>query len=66
MDEHTVFYPSHLSKGLVALGISAIGGVVCLAFGKVAIYEFVRIGTDVYPRVTPVFITVAKELGESG
>lgn len=62
--EGGVFYPSHLAKGLVALGISAVGGVVCLAFGKVALHELARIGTDVYPEVVPVFVRVGRELGE--
>jgi hypothetical protein len=66
MEEHVVFYPSHLAKGLVALGISALGGVVCLAFGRVAIHELMRIGTDIYPAVTPTFRVVAKELAEGG
>jgi hypothetical protein len=64
MEEHVVFYPSHLAKGLVALGISALGGVVCVAFGKVAIHELVRIGTDVYPAVTPVYKEVSRQLGK--
>jgi len=40
------FYPSHLTKGLVAL-------VVSLAFEFYAVREFSMVGKDVFPPVPP-------------
>lgn len=43
-----VFYPSHLTKGLVGMTLS-------WGFAIYACREFSKIGTDVYPEPEPLF-----------
>jgi len=42
VNESVQFYPSHLTKGVIA-------GAISLVFGLYALREFSLIGTDVYP-----------------
>lgn len=42
MKETVHFYPSHLTKGLIA-------SVVSLGFARIAVREFSRIGKEKYP-----------------
>ena len=53
MDENIEFYPSHLTKGLVAGFISLGFGIISMGFGALAVREFSLIGTDVYPDPPP-------------
>lgn len=48
------FYPSHLTKGLVAGGISLITGSVTIIMGAYAMRELSLVGQDVYPDVNMV------------
>jgi hypothetical protein len=50
-DEEVRFYPSHLTKGLVATGVSMVTGMISIVSWRYALREFTKIGQDVYPEV---------------
>jgi hypothetical protein len=49
--EGGVFYPSHLTLGLVAGGLALVSSAIAVTFWGVAFKEFAKIGTEVYPEV---------------
>jgi hypothetical protein len=51
MTQTVEFYPSHLTKGLVATGISMVTGLISIVTWRYALREFTQIGKDVYPEV---------------
>ncbi len=51
--EDAYFYPSHLSKGLLATGVAIVAGVSTVGAAGYALREFSLIGTEQYPQTPP-------------
>jgi hypothetical protein len=49
MTQTVTFYPSHLTKGLVASVVALGASVIAVSSGVYAMREFARIGMDEFP-----------------
>ena len=46
LEETVIFIPSHLTKGLVASGISLVASGVAVTFGLYALWEFKQVKAE--------------------